>query len=203
MSGGRLGISTQILTFLPTLRGRIDTVICRKHRLPFLTAGSTLAAGGLLFCRSGLFCAFVPFRHRCSGGIQSCRRVVLLRRLGRSCLGPTGWLKDIELPLFRHLSHPNCPFFFSSRPKKDKQETPASGSTGGGGFAELWLMKKVFGRYRYAAFAPFFLLAMVSSISTPTPRTTPMMEEMTSGAMSSRAAINRATRSKGLKLRLK
>ena len=87
-------------------------------------------------------------------------------------------------------------------PKKDKK-APASGSTGGGGFAELWLMKKVFGRYRYAAFAPFFLLAMVSSISTPTPRTTPMMEEMTSGAMSSRAAINRATRSKGLKLRLK
>ena len=53
-------------------------------------------------------------------------------------------------------------------PKKDKK-APASGSTGGGGFAELWLMKKVFGRYRYAAFAPFFLLAMVSSISTPTP----------------------------------
>ena len=66
-----------------------------KHRLPFLTAGSTLAAGGLLFC------AFVPFRHRCSGGVQSCRGVVLLRRLGRSCLGPAGRLKDIELPLHR------------------------------------------------------------------------------------------------------
>ena len=72
-----------------------------KHRLPSLTAGSTLAAGGLLLRRSGLFCAFVPFRHRCSGGIQSCRGVVLLRRLGRSCLGPTGWMKDIELPLHR------------------------------------------------------------------------------------------------------
>ena len=72
-----------------------------KHRLPSLTAGSTPAAGGLLLRRSGLFCAFVPFRHRCSGGIQSCRGVVLLRRLGRSCLGPTGWLKDIELPLHR------------------------------------------------------------------------------------------------------
>ena len=93
-------------------------------------------------------------------------------------------------------------FSFLPAPKKDKK-APASGNTGGGGFAELWLMKKVFGRYRYAAFAPFFLLAMVSSISTPTPRATPMMEEMTSGAMSSRAAINRATRSKGLKLRLK
>ena len=109
-------------------RGRIDAVICRKYRLPSLTAGSTPAAGGLLFCRSGLFCAFVPFRHRCSGGIQSCRGVVLLRRLGRSCLGPTGWLKDIELPLFRHLSHPNCPFFFSFPPppkkKKKGQKSP-------------------------------------------------------------------------------
>ena len=72
-----------------------------KHRLPFLTVGSALAAGGLLLCRSGLFCAFVPFRHRCSGGIQSCREVILLRRLGRSCLGPAGRLKDIELPLHR------------------------------------------------------------------------------------------------------
>ena len=82
-------------------RSRIERLERCKHRLPFLTAGSTLAAGGLLFCRSGLFCAFVPFRHRCSGGIQSCRGVVLLRRLGRSCLGPTGRLKDIELPLHR------------------------------------------------------------------------------------------------------
>ena len=82
-------------------KGIEETLERCKHRLPFLTAGSTLAAGGLLFCRSGLFCAFVPFRHRCSGGIQSCRGVVLLRRLGRSCLGLTGWLKDIELPLHR------------------------------------------------------------------------------------------------------
>lgn len=54
------------------------------------------------------------------------------------------------------------PFFFSSRPKKDKK-APASGSTGGGGFAELWLMKKVFGRTAYqagCALLAFFLPVM-------------------------------------------
>ena len=47
-------------------------------------------------------------------------------------------------------------------PKKDKK-APASGSTGGGGFAELWLMKKVFGRTAYqagCALLAFFLPVM-------------------------------------------
>ena len=54
-------------------------------------------------------------------------------------------------------------FSFLPAPKKDKQETPASGSTGGGGFAELWLMKKVFGRTAYqagCALLAFFLPVM-------------------------------------------
>lgn len=47
-------------------------------------------------------------------------------------------------------------------PKKDKK-APSSGSTGGGGFAELWLMKKVFGRTVYqagCALLAFFLPVM-------------------------------------------
>ena len=47
-------------------------------------------------------------------------------------------------------------------PKQDKK-APASGSTGGGGFAELWLMKKVFGRTAYqagCALLAFFLPVM-------------------------------------------
>ena len=47
-------------------------------------------------------------------------------------------------------------------PKKDKK-APASGSSGGGGFAELWLMKKVFGMAAYqagCALLAFFLPVM-------------------------------------------
>ena len=48
-------------------------------------------------------------------------------------------------------------------PQKGQTKTPASGSTGGGGFAELWLMKKVFGRTVYqagCALLAFFLPVM-------------------------------------------
>lgn len=48
-------------------------------------------------------------------------------------------------------------------PPQKGQKTPASGSTGGGGFAELWLMKKVFGRTVYqagCALLAFFLPVM-------------------------------------------
>ena len=53
-------------------------------------------------------------------------------------------------------------FLFFPPPKKDKK-APASWSTGGGGFAELWLMKKVFVRTAYqagCALLAFFLPVM-------------------------------------------
>ena len=152
------------------------------------------------FCPVGTDSTFCPILYRKSRNSCNMKTAYLRYAIQRCCC----CIKKLNCYVWRlRISAQILTFLPIFPPQKGQTKTPASGSTGGGGFAELWLMKKVFGRYRYAAFAPFFLLAMVSSISTPTPRATPMMEEMTSGAMSSRAAINRATRSKGLKLRLK
>ena len=152
------------------------------------------------FCPVGTDSTFCPILYRKSRNSCNIQTAYLRYAIQRCCC----CIKKLNCYVWRlRILTQILTFLLIFPPQKGQTRNPRLREYRRRGVAELWLMKKVFGRYRYAAFAPFFLLAMVSSISTPTPRTTPMMEEMTSGAMSSRAAINRATRSKGLKLRLK